>query len=429
MSKLSRRTAVGVFLVFAFAYFLSTLLRAVMATLSPALSSEFGLHAGELGLLAGGYFIGFAVTQLPLGAWLDRHGPVKVVLAFLTIAVAGCVAFAMSNGFGSLLASRVLIGMGVSACLMAPLTGYRRWFNAGTQLRATSWMLMTGSLGMLASTLPMQWLLPRVGWRVPFWGLAALILLGMVLIARFAPKWQPSAGETAGSEAAPAGPPAVKEGLLAGYAEVWRNPFFRHVMMLGFVNYGGMVAIQTLWAGPWMTEVAGASPLQSARGLFAINLAMLCTFWAWGWVFPWLTRRGVGLDELVTWGQPLGFILMALIIILGPAAGEWAFVLLALYCMSLTSASMAQASLGMQFETRIAGRAMSGYNLVIFLGVFVMQWGIGLAIDLFRLLDWTNVAAYRGSLTVYLLATVGAYAHFLATRAGPSGHTADNPAS
>ena len=72
---LPRRAAVIVFLAFAFAYFLSALVRAVTATLAPTLAQEFSLQASDLGLLAGGYFLGFAATQLPLGTWLDRHGP------------------------------------------------------------------------------------------------------------------------------------------------------------------------------------------------------------------------------------------------------------------------------------------------------------------------------------------------------------------
>ena len=35
----------------------------------------------------------------------------------------------------------------------------------------------------------------------------------------------------------------------------------------------------------------------------------------------------------------------------------------------------------MAFPPRWPGRALSAYNLVIFLGVFVVQWGIGLLID------------------------------------------------
>ena len=35
----------------------------------------------------------------------------------------------------------------------------------------------------------------------------------------------------------------------------------------------------------------------------------------------------------------------------------------------------------MAFDSRLAGRALSAYNLVIFLGVFVIQWGFGLLVD------------------------------------------------
>ena len=55
---LSRKTAVLVFLALAFAYFLSAMVRAITATLSPTLIPEFDLQARDLGLLAGGYFLG-----------------------------------------------------------------------------------------------------------------------------------------------------------------------------------------------------------------------------------------------------------------------------------------------------------------------------------------------------------------------------------
>ena len=71
-----------IFCVFAYAYFLSTLVRAITATLSPHLVSEFDLNAGDLGLLAGGYFLGFALTQIPMGYYLDRLGPKRIELWF-----------------------------------------------------------------------------------------------------------------------------------------------------------------------------------------------------------------------------------------------------------------------------------------------------------------------------------------------------------
>jgi len=395
MSQLDRRQAVTVFLAFAFAYFFAAVLRAITATLSPALTAEFRLDAGDLGLLAGGYFLGFALIQLPLGRWLDRFGPRRVILRFVTLAVAGCAAFALARGFAGLLAARVLCGLGVSACLMAPLTGFRRWFSPPVQLRTNSWMLMTGSLGMVASTLPVQWLLPHVGWRPLFWGLAVLLALSMFLIAWRVPDWS--------TEDATGGP-------RGSYAPVWRHPYFWQMAPVGFFSYGGMIAVQSLWAGPWLSKVAGWDADAAAGGLFTINLAMLASFWCWGLVNPWLQRRGILTDRLIAWGLPLSFVALALLVALGPAAGAG---LLAFFCVASTFVSLAQPAVGMVFPASLAGRALSAYNLVIFVGVFVVQWGIGLLVDRFRAAGWTEAAAFRGSLGVFLATSVASWGWFL----------------
>jgi predicted MFS family arabinose efflux permease len=398
MNALPRRTAAIVFLAFAFAYFFSAVLRAVTATLAPTLTQEFSLQARDLGLLAGGFFFGFAATQLPLGTWLDRHGPKKVILCFVFIAVAGCLAFALADSFWTLLAARVLCGAGVSACLMAPLTGFRRWLEPAAQLRANSWMLMTGSLGMVASTLPVQWLMPVIGWRWVFVILAVgLALASMVLVWRV-PGWD--VGHSA-------------DGTPPSYAQVWRHPYFRRLAPLGFFNYGGFIAIQSLWAGPWMVRVTGVDALQAAQGLFAINLTMLATFWTWGMLNPVLARRGLGTDLLIARGMPLSLGVLAFIVAAGQGAGAVAW---ALFCMATSFVSLAQPAVGMAFPSALAGRALSAYNLVIFAGVFVVQWGIGLLVDAFGGLGLSVVDSFRAAMAFFLACNTGAYLWFLAGR-------------
>lgn len=405
---LGTRAAVVVFLSFAVAYFFSALVRAITATLSPTLSLELKLNASDLGLLAGGYFLGFAMTQLPLGNWLDRHGPRKVILAFLTVAVLGCMAFALATSFSGLLAARVLTGMGVSACLMAPLTGFRRWLTPATQLRANSWMLMTGSLGMVAATLPVQWLMPYTGWRGMFWMLAGLIGLSMVGIALMVPHWR---RET----------PASSQGqppLSKGYGFIWRNAYFRQMLPIGFVNYGGMVAVQTLWAGPWMVKVAGYTPQAAAAGLFGINLSMLCTFWLWGVVNPHLARRGLKPERLIAWGLPWSFVVLAAIVWLGAGAG-WE--LWALFCVTSTFVSLSQPAVALALPPEAAGRALSAYNLAIFGGVFGVQWGIGLLIEALTVFGWSEPVRYRGAIAFFGVCCVFAYLAFWRSwRARPS---------
>ena len=412
-TALSRRSSVLVFLAFAFAYFLSALIRAITATLAPTMTQELNLQASELGLLAGGYFLGFAAMQLPLGTWLDRHGPKSVILCFLSAAVLGCAAFAVATSFQGLLAARMLCGAGVSACLMAPLTGYRRWFSVAAQMRANSWMLMTGSLGMLASTLPVQWLLPVLGWRNLFGVLAVLVLIAMVLLAVQVPAWAVSARSD------PA--PALSSSAGGGYSEVWRHPYFRRLLPLGFFSYGGMIAMQTLWAGPWMVKVAGFSVLQAATGLFGINVTMLLTFWAWGLLSPWLARRGLHANRLMAWGIPSSLMALALVIVAGSEANAWAPVLWALFFMGSSFVALSQPALALAFPTALAGRALSAYNLVLFAGVFSVQWGVGLGIDAFKAAGWPEVAAFQATLRVFLLCCLASYVWFLV--AGRSAQT------
>ncbi len=400
-TNLSRSLAIRVFICFAFTYYLSALVRAITATLSPTLIPEFGLQSSDLGLLAGGYFLGFSLMQLPMGNWLDRHGPNKVILSFLVAAVLGCVAFACADSFTGLFLARILTGVGVSCCLMAPLTAYRRWFDAPTQMRANSWMLMTGSLGMLSSTLPVQWLVPLVGWRILFWAMAGMVLLSMVFILWWVPKWQ----------ASPAAPnhQETQDPWWRAYVQVWQHPYFRRMSPLGFFSYGGLVAMQTLWAGPWLTKVSGYTAWEAATGLFWINVSMLLAFWGWGMVNPWLTRHGYTANRLIGWGVPFNLLAMLGVVWGGAETGTVTWIA---FFITNTVVSLAQPAVGMAFPAHLAGRALSAYNLVVFAGVFVIQWGMGLWIDALLAAGWSTTAAFQGALGFFMLCSLGGYGYF-----------------
>ena len=390
------KKAVLIFFVFACGYFISALLRAITATLSPLLTSEFNLNAGDLGLLAGGYFLGFASMQIPLGYLLDKHGPKKVVSSFLLIAIIGTGAFALSQSFSGLLISRILIGVGVSACLMGPLTGYRIWFADEYQQRANAWMLMVLSMGFVFSTLPVQILLPVIGWRWIFGSVAVVILLIIILTLLFIPSWKSEDSkdvENAGS-----------------LSDVWKNKFFRSTIPLGLFNYGGMVAIQTLWAGPWMVRVTGYTPLESATGLFWINITMLIAFFIFGYILPKITKLGFETMRLMKFGLPISYLSLLVIIISGENAGVIHFTIYILTSIVLT---LTQPAVALSFPTSLAGKSLTSFNLLIFVGTFIMQWGIGLVIDLSQFLGKGEIQSFQISFSAYLLICIFSYLYFL----------------
>ncbi len=390
------KKAVLIFFVFACGYFISALLRAITATLSPLLTAEFNLTAGNLGLLAGGYFLGFASMQIPLGYLLDRHGPKKIVSSFLLIAIIGTVAFALAQSFSGLLISRILIGVGVSACLMGPLTGYRIWFADEYQQRANAWMLMVLSMGFVFSTLPVQILLPIIGWRWIFVLIAILILIVIILTLLFIPKWKT--------------PNNDQEKNVGSLSDVWKNKFFISTIPLGLFNYGGIVAVQTLWAGPWMVRVAGYSPLESATGLFWINVIMLFAFFIFGYILPKITKLGFETMKIMKFGLPISYLSLFIIILSGENAGAIHFTIYLLTSIVLT---LTQPAVALSFPTSLAGKSLTSFNLLIFVGTFIMQWGIGLIIDFCQFLGKEEVQSFKISFTVYLIICIFSYLYFI----------------
>jgi len=394
---LPKKKAITIFLVFALGYYISNLLRAITATISPNLISEFNLSAGDLGLLGGGYFLGFALVQIPLGYLLDKSGPKKIVSYFLLIAIIGMISFSLSQNFTSLLISRALIGAGVGACLMGPLTAYRVWFQDETQQRANSWMLMTGAIGMLSSSLPVQFFLPIIGWRSIFAVLAILTLFCIVLIVIFIPNWNK---ENIQNE------PEDKGSL----KKVWQNKFFKSLVPMGFFNYGGLFAIQTLWAGPWMIKVSGYTPGESANGLFIIYLSLLFSFLTWGYFVPKFSKNVSDAIRLLKFGAPLNLIVLAFIIYLGPKAGAFHW---ALFAVSSVFLSLTQPAVGMAFSLSNAGKALTSFNLLLFIGAFALQWIIGVIIDLTMNLGFSEISGFRFAMIFFLLTSFFSYLFFL----------------
>ena len=150
--------------------------RMVMAIVGPVLAVELGLSAIELGVLAACLFAAYAAAQLPLGVALDAFGARRVQTVLMLLAAIGFATFALSPGFAGLVAARIVLGVGISAGLMALIKAHADWFERGRVAYVTSIATAIGALGSALTTSPVQAMLPALGWRGVFWVLCVLAL-------------------------------------------------------------------------------------------------------------------------------------------------------------------------------------------------------------------------------------------------------------
>ncbi len=405
---LEGKTATRVVLVFAAAYFLSYALRAINAVIAPALSADLQLSNADLGLLSSAYFVGFGSMQLPIGVWLDRYGSRRTEASLLLFGALGSAIFASSSSLAGLWVGRALIGVGVSSCLMAALKAYRVWYAPEQQSQLGSWMLVFGTVGALASTVPVALLLPLVGWRNVFWGVSVALLLSALLVY--------SRLRAVEQSMAPHAPP-VTTGAGTGYLLIFRDRYFRRMALLGAVHQGGFMALQSLWAGPWMVTVLGMSVEQTSQVLFVFNFCLMLSYLVLSWWAPrhvsYGQRRGLPVLRVVAIGLGLSVALQLLIVLL---PYSWSWVLWIAFGVVITVTTLAQTHVSLAFPPALAGRANGAFNLTLFIGAFSVQWGIGLLVDLFAARGWSPSTAMRMALGCYLLVQAYALAMFIGNR-------------
>lgn len=354
-----------IFLPFAAGYFLSYLYRTINAVLSPYLIAELRLDATDLGLLTSVYFLTFAAFQLPLGVLLDRFGPRRVAAKLLLFAAAGAGLFAISSNSAGLIVGRGLIGLGVSACLMASFKAFVLWFPAERLPVVNGWVLAAGGLGALAATAPVEAALRLTDWRGVFAGLAgssfavALVLLLVV----------PERGGGAALEG--------WRSQLRGVVDIFRSRVFWWIAPSSVLSQASFLAIQGLWAGPWLRDVADLDNAVAADHLFWVAAAMVGGFLGMGQLAYRLSRRGVPLVAVAAGGMA-SFMLVQLALLFGagPPLPLWV-----LFGFFGTSGMLNYAMLSQAFPPALAGRVNTALNLLVFVFAFGAQWGMGAIIN------------------------------------------------
>ena len=373
---------VRIFLPFALGYYLSYLLRTVNAVISPQLTTDLGLSPADLGLMTSAYFLTFGLAQVPLGIALDRYGPRRVEGGLLLLAALGALAFALGDSRAELGLARGLIGLGVSACLMAGLKGFAMWYPHERQSSMTGFIMASGALGALTASAPLEALLPLLGWRGVFWVIAFAALATAVFIFASLP-----------DEAAHASHDTIGQAL-GSVGHIFASGVFLKFAASATFFTGGFMALQSLWVVPWLMNVNGL-PLAGAAGyMLVLNLGMLCGQLSIGLLGTRFARRGVKPVHLMQAGFA-GMLLVELAIVSDAGAvGPMWFVLGVLSCVNSQS-YLATAS---QFPQAVFGRVSTAINLMAFVGAFVVQWGLGLAVDVLRADAWTMPDALRAAL-------------------------------
>jgi len=356
-----------VFLPFATAYLFAYLLRVVNAVAGEPIGAELGLSPAELGFLTSVYFFGFALCQLPFGVLMDRYGARRVEAGLLVVAAAGCGLFVVASDYAELVVGRILIGIGVSMCLMAPFTAYRRTFSADKMPLIVGLHMVFGALGSAIGGGPTEVLIAQFGWRGTFAVIGMATLACAALVVFVVPRSKEP------TERVPLTILTREVGAIVTSAALWR------IAPLAATSQLGMLAVVSLWTGPWLRQVAGLSSSAAAAWLSALSIGLIAGFLGYGVIASWAERAGRGIHVLVVGSLSYAAVTMLIIVMPPVVATPLWIVYVALGSVGV----LAYAFATRQFPAEMAGRVNTTLNFIVFFTAFVGQWLFGIVLEFF----------------------------------------------
>ncbi|WP_022704255.1 MFS transporter [Pseudorhodobacter ferrugineus] len=248
------------------AYVLSQFYRAFLAVMSPVLIADLGVSAGDLADASGMWFLAFAAMQIPVGVALDRVGPRLTAAVLFGIGGAGGAAlFAVAGSAFEVKAAMALIGVGCSPVLMANYYIFARVFSARVFGTLAGVVIGVGSLGNIASSLPLAVALDLFGWRGSLWVLAGVSLSVAGAIAVLVRD-----------------PQALPPGPRGSIWDILRIRALWLILPIMAVNYLPAAGLRGLWAGPYFADIYGMDAGGIGRVTLAMGVAMVLGNFAYG---------------------------------------------------------------------------------------------------------------------------------------------------
>jgi MFS family permease len=187
------------------AVFINYIDRGNLATAAPLIQDELHLSASELGVLLSAFYYGYVLVMAPAGWLAERYGAHRMLAIGVAVWSAATFLTGFATSFATLLALRLLLGIGESAAFPCASKLLAHAVEV-TRLGIANGVMSFGYLlGPAVGTLVGGLLMTQFGWRPVF------IVFGCLSIAWLWPWRSVAIGPAATGHASDQPPPALTQ--------------------------------------------------------------------------------------------------------------------------------------------------------------------------------------------------------------------------
>ena len=143
--------------------------RVAISTAAPAIRSEMGLDAVQMGWVFSAFTWAYAIFEIPSGWMGDVMGPRKVLTRIVIWWSAFTAATGLAWNYASLIVARLLFGVGEAGAFPNTSRSFAKWFPVSERGAAHGWIFMGTRMGGAITPPLVVALITSFGWRRTFY--------------------------------------------------------------------------------------------------------------------------------------------------------------------------------------------------------------------------------------------------------------------
>lgn len=158
------------------------ILRVIPNIIAPELITKFNISITDVGQFSGLYYVGYTLSHIPVGLFLDRSGPKLVLPICAILTFAGTLPLICFDEWYLSILGRIIVGVGSSASAIGIFKVASMYFSQERSARMASLSIIIGLLGAIYGGLPLDFLLDKFGWDYVIYTFSAFgCLLALLL--------------------------------------------------------------------------------------------------------------------------------------------------------------------------------------------------------------------------------------------------------
>ncbi|MGO4570406.1 multidrug effflux MFS transporter [Microvirga sp. 2TAF3] len=309
----------------------------------PAISRELQVDVGAVQMSLMSFFLAVAICQVIYGPISDQVGRKPPIYFGLTLFILGAIGCSFAKSAEMLIAFRFLQGVGACASMVITRAIIRDLHTGAEAARLMATTMLVFSVSPILAPLAGSMLTEFFSWRVIFWAIAGIGLIGLVIVATLLPETRVS---------------GTSHRSIGGIARTYGN-LLRDWRFLGLVFIGG------LGQSSFFAYLAGSSVVFIEHfGLtpsrYSLVFASNAIAFIGGAQFNSMLMRRFGAERVVRTAISVFAALTTLLFVLTLAGIDSAFVLWGLLFMSFGCLGLvipSTAVLALETHGPIAGTA------------------------------------------------------------------------